>query len=1082
MFQSELIESSRASENLLAAIDAREIVLWLQDPLPAIDEDVLLRFLGLPWRAIVSESQDKVLNNAATLASAADPLVHKRGYIQVVDSDPSRLLLPERSLPIYLLNGSDARASRTSFDARLRQMTMLEAVRRAEPKGIVVLCSEQNFPTALQDLWDSGFRSFVTFVSQSGVLRDALRDWVLASPETIATLISTSSANFVSDCLARYESLYPLQRRVLRVRDYRGEFRRTDVTDLDDPQNSILDRYELLEERSLSPLTPSELPRKDFDAFFSSTSGAWLAYAAGVPWIKDSTARDALRNILRKLDSEGAEAGCIAYITSEPGAGGTTLARQLAWEAARDGYPALLARQLPFVPDPLPIANFLTRVNAEMSRSIKSEDGVGGAVNSERKRRYETPWILVFDTLHSQFREGELLKFRKEMKKAGRPVCILVVVGSSMPIDFMGGDSLKQITELNHAIGLEDSQALGKHLNRFLSIYGRGKSVSQWNEFYKEHTVRYLDGIAAFWVALSFWLQGHYDLSESIQEWIYKAFKNAGLSSHLKKAILRIAALSSERLPLPETLLPASEVAWPTSHLLEDARQSLAPIGLTKVTSDGTKYWAIVHDILARLLLNAVFFDNAERELMALGTADDPEHLRFLLLREIAQDSKLGERDQQTIAEDFATTIFKIDPDHGHGNFLPYWREVLDALDGMPAALRSSNRLFLHHASISRRRIAKLDARLPFAPSGTERISLIQRAINDLKYALDVIEMSSGAETNLNLLNSLANAYLDLADVEADQGSDQQRQAELRKLANDATRRAYTEDPSNSFTVETYIKNLLQLAKAEPENAGSSLVEALGVAFSAISSSEREYRRSQLSSLADRALELLMRSGIAVSSGPIGSPLDVLLLAWKSLAENVEGKILSFGEFPSENRRSALEVLKNPVGRDNLQVIQFAYHLTCIEYPLAFAVQLGLVQQLVASNARIPVQLKLEYAVLLYQCDRPHEGDRQFRALRQMWREGEYFVQVPERLQWLWSADHKTPRIVPAVVGSGGAFRTTAQVQALASAATPFRPEEMSMRSPTPGTKFMCCVSFGHNGPFLRPVTASSEAHPSAKG
>ena len=406
---------------------------------------------------------------------------------------------------------------------------------------------------------------------------------------------------------------------MIRVRDYRGEFRRTDITDLDDPQNSILDRYELLEERSLSPLTPSELPRKDFDAFFSSTSGAWLAYAAGVPWIKDSTARDALRNILRKLDSEGAEAGCVAYITSEPGAGGTTLARQLAWEAARDGYPVLLARQLPFVPDPLPIANFLTRVNGEISRSTKSEEGAGGAVNPERKRRYETPWILVFDTLHSQFREGELLKFRKEMKKAGRPVCILVVVGSSMPIDFIGGDSLKQIAELNHAIGLEDSQALGKHLNRFLSIYGRGKSVSQWNEFYKEHTVRYLDGIAAFWVALSFWLQGHYDLSESIQEWIYKAFKNAELSRHLKKAILRIAALSSERLPLPETLLPASEIAWPTSHLLEDARQSLAPIGLTKVTSDGTKYWAIVHDILARLLLNAVFFDNAERELMALG-------------------------------------------------------------------------------------------------------------------------------------------------------------------------------------------------------------------------------------------------------------------------------------------------------------------------------------------------------------------------------------------------------------------------------------------------------------------------------
>ena len=55
MFQSELIESSRASENLLAAIDARDRPL-AAGPVTAVDEDVLLRFLGLPWRAIVSES------------------------------------------------------------------------------------------------------------------------------------------------------------------------------------------------------------------------------------------------------------------------------------------------------------------------------------------------------------------------------------------------------------------------------------------------------------------------------------------------------------------------------------------------------------------------------------------------------------------------------------------------------------------------------------------------------------------------------------------------------------------------------------------------------------------------------------------------------------------------------------------------------------------------------------------------------------------------------------------------------------------------------------------------------------------
>ena len=46
----------------------------------------------------------------------------------------------------------------------------------------------------------------------------------------------------------------------------------------------------------------------------------------------------------------------------------------------------------------------------------------------------------------------------------------------------------------------------------------------QWDRFYQEHTVRYLEGIAAFWVTLSFWIQGQYDISESVQEWMYRSF------------------------------------------------------------------------------------------------------------------------------------------------------------------------------------------------------------------------------------------------------------------------------------------------------------------------------------------------------------------------------------------------------------------------------------------------------------------------------------------------------------------------------------------------------------------------------
>ena len=54
------------------------------------------------------------------------------------------------------------------------------------------------------------------------------------------------------------------------------------------------------------------------------------------------------------------------------------------------------------------------------------------------------------------------------------------------------------------------------------------------------------------------------------------------------------------------------------------------------VRSDGQKHWALVHDILGRLLINALFYDFSSRAALGFENAKDAEHLRFLLLRQIA--------------------------------------------------------------------------------------------------------------------------------------------------------------------------------------------------------------------------------------------------------------------------------------------------------------------------------------------------------------------------------------------------------------------------------------------------------------
>ena len=69
--------------------------------------------------------------------------------------------------------------------------------------------------------------------------------------------------------------------------------------------------------------------------------------------------------------------------------------------------------------------------------------------------------------------------------------------------------------------------------------------------------------------------------------------------------------------------------------------------------------------------------------------------------------------------------------------------------------------MFRHHTAISRRRIAWLDE-AAYGVSDTDRVALLERAVEDINYALHTIEGMPGTEPDVNLYNSLANAYFDL--------------------------------------------------------------------------------------------------------------------------------------------------------------------------------------------------------------------------------------------------------------------------------------------------------------------------------
>jgi hypothetical protein len=1080
MLGKRVINVTRIPDNLMSRIESREVALWIQSlPKDVPNQSSLVAFLGLPWRLVLTEVYDSQAFSAIeSAATFSDPMTRRRGFVQIIDSDPSRIELPQRCLPIYLLNGRQSGPPSANFENRLRQMTMLEELRRSGVHDILIISADgAPVPTLLTDLWSSGFRSQVTVVSDAPGADALLLGWLgLTEGISAANLLHLSAVQVIEEVLSRYASTYPEERRVIRVRDADGSLHKTDVTDADEPERPIAEWYSLIEERDLTPITPEELSEEEFISFFQDPTASWRPYAAGLPWFRDPQCSAKLVGLLRRLDTDGPEEDSIAYIASESGAGGTTLARALSWECARRGYPVLIAKQLPFVPDALPITNFLNRAlsatEAQMSsgqdRSPGGQDG-----RQANRRHYETPWLIVFDSLHWQYRDSELVHFRNEMEKSGRRVCILVVTGPALGISFLNGSIFKRLGDLNHAVELSEARDLGAHLNRFLRVYGKQRETRQWDRFYEQHTVRYLDGIAAFWVTLSFWIQGQYDLSESIQEWIYRSFKQNATDPTVREAILRIAAMSSERLPLPEILLPKSKGEWPISQLLADSRAKLSALGLVRVASDGERQWALIHDILGRFLINALFYDFALRDELGFVAAKDAEHLRFLILRQISREQVLGERSYRPIGEDFATSVFKIDPDHGHGGFVSIWRDVLNALDEMPSTLRDTSRLFRHHTAVSRRRIAKLDENF-YDVTSEERIALLNRAIEDINYALNFIDYTPGAEPNLNLLNSLAHAYLDLAEIESKRGAKIERTIELRRLANEATRRAYAENPTNSFVIETYVKNLLNSAVVFPEEAVNQCVEALGILYSALTSNDEDYRASQLGSLADRALTILFQQTPTVpDQTPPNSAVDVLVRAWRTLAEGGHTMGMALADVPEINRARALEVLSHPAGRSNMQVIRLRYDLISVNQPTAFKAQLELVEQLQATDYRMTPQLRLEYAILLFLNTRALEGDRVFRSLRQLWRENEYFVRVPERLRWLRAPDGKSLQLLHATVSSEYGTRAMANVQEFGRAIVPFRPEEHDIRNPRVGTRFTCHASFGHNGPFLRPVTVN---------
>lgn len=1047
--------------NFLKRLDSRSISLWLPQLNTSSLQDDFIDFLSLPWTNIISESSDPyTLNLFESLKNREDQLTRKRGLVYIFDCDPNSVELPHNNFSIYLLNGL---GSGSIFENQSRKFAMLNALRKSGLEELVVLFPEQAvLSDELEIFLSSGLDIDFTFIVE-GAGQTGIIEALAEKHNQKVTIVPLGVAAFIHLATEQFFTVYTEDRKIIRVKDFAGSLGHIDITDASSGiAGDIFEYYSIITAQDLVRLSPEDLPEDEFNSFFSSDSMSWKPFAAQLPWQRDTRWLHTIEKKLKLIEAEGADENSLCYFTAESGSGCTTTLRSIGWNLAAQGYPVLVAQKFPFLPDALQLTTYLFQVLSIISAQEK---------NTKRPLKYETPWVLIFDTDHWESREGELLSFFREIKNSGRAICIVAAFNRNPSLQSI---SSKKIGHISHSISNEQAGEIGRCVNKFLQIYNKARSDRDWDTFYQDHAVDNRDGgVVSFWIALSFWIRFYHDLGDSIQSRLFKSFMRETSDTETRLALLEIAAMSAERLTLPEDILPPMLDGVPTSHALREKRLDIPMLTLNCIRR-GSNYWALAHDTLGILLLNAAASNNNLLQEMNLGQVQDAIHLRLKLLARIACRDALGKKWNRSVAEDFATTIFKIDPENGQSTYAHYWQEVITALDSIPTVIRQTSRLFLHHTAITRRRIcSSLGSKERAALFGiTDEIkrNMLTRAIDDLNFALE-IAYTPGDETNLNIYNTLSISYRDLADVEEQLGADKKTVLGLRSKASEEGRRAFETNPTNSFALETYVKNLLVSARESPSYILPNCMAALDILYSAIGSQRIEYRQSRLGNLVEDTLKLLFSDGVNLPSEfKAETPYEPLLRAWRILfpegedcAENIRTM-----NFTHANCEQALKILQDSSCEHNLYLINLKYKLNQIVTPYSFQEQLILVEQIVESKTLDP-QIKLEYAILLYMCGRFRHGEQEFYRLRELWRGNDYFVTVPENLKWLRGLDIRTPIRASAKVGPSGMYTPRVIVDNLQGQAIPFRPEAFGLREARAGQVLTGYISFNYKGPFFRP-------------
>jgi tetratricopeptide (TPR) repeat protein len=1079
-----IIRQSQIDASMQTELLSRDALLWLGGGVGDFPEQVssIARLVALPWKSVLCESTSADLVAAFEIWKDHRVLVQRRGYLDVIASNPDQTLLPTRTLPVYLLNGREEsqdpfeRPNLSPQKAFLRRFTMLNSAVASQPTILVVVSSgDSSIVGNLCELWEEGFRSRVVFVTQnSEEIGDLDVRFVKKYSISALTVIEQSPTQFAETLARDIHAAVSEDLLLVRIRDRKKSVKVIDVTSCEKPDQPILDRYELIQEKFFESTLPNELSDEELSSFFERSSTSWRPYAAGLPWTRSRDAELQLNKFLRRVHERGPEQNRLLLIPAEPGSGGTTMLRHLCFTVAKDGYPTLVARAVDFEPKAHELNAFLFSLH-QLDLEFRRD-----ADDSEQERSdLETPVVLGFDAQHWRGHHESLISFFRSFERGGRSVVVLAVVDPDV-LDLMPPEVTTELdTGLQHMLTQDEVLSLGDHLNRFLQPKGRDRSDSEWRQFHTGNQPRIGDfgaSVATFWIALEFWLKRQFNLGESIQDWLYSQFKSANFDQDLKRLILRIAAATVERIGYPEDMMPASpDRDLPYSILLDRTRYSAPALGLVRHSSSIDRQWMLGHVQVARYLLNLAFRD---RELLGeIGKSEvlNPIALRLELLREIACSPLLSQKKFKSLSVEFAKTILKLDRD-GNREFFVEWQRVLDILENVSERVWETSRAFNHHVAISRRRVAADEEYFPLL--NDEKMSQLEGAIEHLQFALEHIEATDEDDSDLNLLNSLARTYQDLVDLSLKQGNSDAATS-FREKATECIRRAQMLSSNNSYVLETLAQDQLQRAEQllteDPKSAAALACESLGYLRQALTLDSAQQRQTKLNGLLLRCFQLLTGEAARAEICKMrerGECVGITAYAWLTLREGLpDWEVLTIEQLAPSTIDQALLVLGEiPPGKRTWLDLRLAYDLVCVRSPYDFEKQLELLDEFSMERPKTDFQTRLEHSILLYQVGRVGEGSEMFKRLRIDLKNSEVFVSIPDRLKLLCKRGSSDPEICSAVVVKEYEVRSYAAVQNLQREHVPFVPRQFNKPRMQVGERFQCVITFGHNGPFISPV------------